>query len=113
MWRSASLPGPAAGVAGGDFGHHLRERVIEIDLLRIGETDHDEENIRQLHGHRSGRFVGFLLLRPELMVHFPRQLADFFSKACHVHERREVAFLELADPAIHRLLRITEAHGLS
>src|SRR6267143_365437 len=109
--RSASLPGPAAGVAGDDFGHHLREGVVEIDVLRIGNADHDEEDVRQLHRNRSGRFIGFLRLRAELMIDLARQLADFFGQARHVRERREVPPLELADPLIDRLLRLTKAHG--
>src|SRR5258708_433610 len=77
--KSASLPGPAAGVAGGDLGHHLRERVVEIDVLRVGDADHDEENVRQLHRHRSGRFACLLRLGTELMIDFAGQLPDFLS----------------------------------
>src|SRR6267142_1267029 len=108
--KSANLPGPAAGVAGGDLGHHLRERVVEIDVLRVGDADHDEENVRQLHRHRSGRFVGLLRLGTELMIDFAGQLPDFLSQARHVRERREITLLELADPLIDRLLRLTKAH---
>ena len=110
MKRSASLPGPAAGVAGGDFGHHLREGVVEIDVLRVGNANHDEEDVRQLQRNRAGRFVRFLWLRAQLMIDFACQLADFFGEARHVRERREVALLELADPVIDRLLRLTKAH---
>ena len=45
------------------------------------------------------------------MIDFAGQLADFFSEARHVGERREIALLELADPFIDRLLRLTKAHG--
>src|SRR6266581_2887579 len=47
--KSASLPGPAAGVAGGDLGHHLREGVVEIEALRVRDADYHEQNIRELH----------------------------------------------------------------
>src|SRR5881628_1425156 len=47
--KSASLPGPAAGVAGGDLGHHLRKGVIEVDVLRVRDADHHEQDIGQLH----------------------------------------------------------------
>src|SRR6266849_2972899 len=108
--KSASLPGPAAGVAGGDLGHHLREGVVEIDVLRVGHADHDKENVRQLHRNRAGRFVRFLRLGAELVIDFACQLADLFGEARHVRERREIALLELADPLIDRLLRLTKAH---
>src|SRR6267378_5282373 len=110
MKKSASLPGPAAGVAGGDFGHHLREGVVEIDVLRVGHANHDEDDVRQLHWNRAGRFVRLLRLRAELVIDFACQLADFFGQARHVRERREIPLLELADPLIHRLLRLTKAH---
>jgi len=79
-------------------------------VLRVGHADHDEENVRQLHRNRSGRFVGFLRLGTKLVIDLARQLADFFGQPRHVRERREVARLELADPLIDRVLRLTEAH---
>src|SRR5437879_1760670 len=61
--KSASLPGPAAGVAGGDLGHHLREGVIEIEALRVRDANYDEQNVRELH---CNRIVGLArLLRSE------------------------------------------------
>src|ERR1041384_5274759 len=108
--RSASLPGPAAGVAGGDLGHHLREGLVEIDLLRVGKADHHKKNVRQLHRHRSGRFVCLLWLGTKLMIDFASQLPDFLGQARHVRERREITLLELADPLIDRFLRLTKAH---
>src|SRR6266542_2317495 len=108
--RSASLPGPAAGVAGGDLGHHLREGLIEIDVLGVGHADHDEEDVGKLHTNRPGLLVGFLGLWAELVIDFACQLADFFGEARHVRERGEVALLELADPMIDCLLRLTKAH---
>ena len=44
------------------------------------------------------------------MIDLACQLADFFGQPRHVCERREVARLELADPLIDRVLRLTEAH---
>jgi len=44
------------------------------------------------------------------MIDVACQLADFFGEARHVRERREIALLELADPSIDRLLRLTKAH---
>src|SRR5438105_1665583 len=110
--RSASLPGPAAGVAGGDLVHHLRERGVEIDALRVGEADHDEQDIRELHGDRSVRLARLLWLGAEAVIDLARQLADFFGQTRHVRERRKVAFLELPDPAVHRFLRVAKAHEL-
>src|SRR6266853_4520423 len=109
--KSGSLPGPAAGVAGGDFGHHLRERVVEVDVLRIGDADDDEQDVRQLERNRSGLFVGFLWFGAELVIDLARQLADFFGKSRHVRERREVPRFELAHPLIDGMLRLTKAHG--
>src|SRR5438477_4000760 len=108
--RSASLPGPAAGVAGGDLGHHLGERVVEVDALRIGDADHDEEDVGELHGQRAGRLIGFLLLRTELVIDLASELTDFLGESRHVGERREIARLELTHPLIHAVLCITEAH---
>ena len=51
-----------------------------------------------------------LFLGAELMIHFTRELSDLFSQTRDVHEWREVAFCELADPLIHPLLRLAEAH---
>src|SRR5439155_19336691 len=111
MRRSASLLGPAAGVAGGDLGHHLGERVVEVDALRVGDADHDKENVGELHGQRAGRLIGFLLLRTELVIDLASELTDFLCEPRHVGERREIARLELTHPLIHALLRFTEAHG--
>src|SRR5438552_4559197 len=111
MRRSASLLGPAAGVAGGDLGHHLGERVVEVDALRVGDADHDKENVGELHGQRAGRLIGFLLLRTELVIDLASELTDFLGEPRHVGERREIARLELTHPLIHALLRFTEAHG--
>src|SRR5258705_4022764 len=47
--KSASLPGPAAGVAGGDLGPHLRERNVEIDVPPVGGADHDEQKVLPPH----------------------------------------------------------------
>ena len=44
------------------------------------------------------------------MTDFASQLPDFLGQARHVRERREIALLELADPLIDRLLRLTKAH---
>src|SRR5207237_6028441 len=78
--RSASLLGPAAGVAGGDLGHHLRERGVEIDALRVGEANHDEQNIRELHANRSVRLARLFRLGAEAVIDLARQLADFFGQ---------------------------------
>src|SRR5467141_2467144 len=109
--KSACLPGPAIGVAGGDLPHHLRERVVQVDPLRICQTDDDEQNIRQLHRDRALRFLGLLRLLPEPVGHFPRQLTHFFREPGEVGERREVSFFILADPPIDRLLGFAQGHG--
>src|SRR6266511_5387043 len=110
--RSASLPGPAAGVAGGDLGHHLRERLIEVDALGVGQADHDEQDVRQLHRDRADVLVRLLALRSEVVIDLARQLANFLGEAGDVGERREVAFLILADPAVDGVLRFAKAHGI-
>src|SRR5213596_443644 len=110
--KSASLPGPAAGVAGGDLGHHLREGVIEIEALRVRDADYHEQNVCELHGNRTVGLARLLWLGAEAVIDLPRQLADFFGQARHVRERREVALFELPDPEIHRLLCVAETHGL-
>src|SRR6267378_4487297 len=108
--KSASLPGPAAGVAGGDFGHHLRERVVEIDPLRVGDADHDEQDVAQLHGNRAGRFIGLLRLRTELVIHLAGQLTHFLGETRDVRERREISLLELPHPLIDGLLCLAKTH---
>src|SRR2546421_1419734 len=110
--KSSSLPGPAAGVAGGDLGHHLGERVVEVDLLRVGQAHDHEQDISELHRDRAFRLIRLLLLRPEPMIHLARQLSHLLGEPSHVGERREIALFKLADPAIHYLLRVAEAHGL-
>src|SRR5438270_522395 len=57
--RSACLPGPAVGVAGGDFRRHPGERVVQVDMLRVGDADPDEQDVGELHGQGA---LGFLLL---------------------------------------------------
>lgn len=79
-------------------------------MLRVGDADHDEEDVRQLHRNRSGRLIRFLRFRAELVIDFACQFADFFGQTRHVRERREIALLELADPLIDCLLRLTKAH---
>src|SRR5258708_13572719 len=109
--KSVSLPGPAAGVAGGDLGHHLRERIIEVDVLRVGDADDDEKDVRQLDRNPSGLFVGFLWFGTELEIDLACQLANLFGKSRHVRERREVPGFELAHPLIDGTLCLTKAHG--
>src|SRR5437762_5618190 len=108
--KSASLPGPAAGVAGGDLGHHLRKGVIEVDVLRVRDANHHEQDIGQLHRNGAGRFVGFLLFRTKLVIDFASQLAHFLGESRHVDQRRKVAFLELPHPSIDGCLRLAKTH---
>src|SRR6266566_5505031 len=82
--RSACLPGPAIGVAGGDFSHHLVESVVQVDPLRVGEADDDEQDVGELHPDRALRLPGFLCFLAEPVVHFPRQLTDFFRQSGEV-----------------------------
>src|SRR2546422_2292638 len=109
--KSACLPGPAIGVAGGDLLHHLRERVVQVDSLRVGEADDDEQDVGQLHRDRALRLFGLLRLFAEPVVHFPRQLTHFLREPCEVGERGEVSFFILADPPIDRLLGFAQGHG--
>src|SRR6266566_4824030 len=109
--RSACLPGPAIGVAGGDFSHHLGESVVQVDPLRVGEADDDEQDVGELHPDRALRLPGFLCFLAEPVVHFPRQLTDFFRQSGEVGQRREVPFFILADPPIDRLLGFAQGHG--
>src|SRR3989449_3563680 len=109
--KSACLPGPAIGVAGGDLSHHLRERVVQVDSLRVGEADDDEQDVGQLHRDRALRLFGLLRLFAEPVVHFPRQLTHFLREPCEVGERGEVSFFILADPPIDRLLGFAQGHG--
>src|SRR3989441_675095 len=109
--RSACLPGPAIGVAGGDFSHHPGESVVQVDPLRVGEADDDEQDVGELHPDRALRLLGFLRFLAEPVVHFPRQLTDFFRQSGEVGQRREVSFFILADPPIDRLLGFAQGHG--
>src|SRR3989449_4553132 len=109
--RSACLPGPAIGVAGGDLSHHLGERVVQVDPLRVGEADDDEQDVGELHRDRALRLLGLLCFLAEPVVHFPRQLTDFFREPREIGQRREVSFFILADPPIDRLLGFAQGHG--
>ena len=80
--------------------------------MRVREANHDEQNIRELNGDRPVRLVRLLGLGAEAVIDLARQLADFFGQTRHVRERGKVAFLELSDPAVHRLLRVAKAHEL-
>src|SRR5262249_33531698 len=111
--RSAFLPGPAVRVAHGDFSHHRGERLVEIDTLRIRETDHHEQNVGQLHRDRAGILFDLLGLLPEPMIDLSRELSHLFGQAREVRQRREVSFFILRDPLINRLLRFAEGHGES
>src|SRR2546430_914399 len=108
--RSACLPGPAIGVAGGDFSHHQRERVVQIDPLGVGEADDDEQNVGELHRDRALRLCGLLRFLSEPVVHLPRQFTDFLREPGEIGERGEVSFLILADPPIDRLLGFAQGH---
>src|SRR5207253_11139436 len=109
--KSACLPGPASGVAGGDFLHHRSERVVQVDPLRVGEADDDEQDVGELHRDRALRLLGLLRLLAEPVVYLPRQLTDFFREPREIGQRREVSFFILADPPIHRLLGFAQGHG--
>src|SRR5438477_528739 len=108
--RSAFLLGPAVGVAGGDLRHHPGERVVQIDVLRVRDTDHDEQDVGELHRQGSLAFFLLLGLLPEPMVDFAGQLPDLFRQPGQVGERREVALLILTDPAVDRLLGFAQGH---
>src|SRR5439155_4121207 len=109
--KSACLPGPAIGVAGGDFAHHLRECVVQIDRLGVGEADGDEQDVGELHRDRALRLFGPLRLLSEPVVQFPRQLTHFLCEPGEIGERWEVSFLILADPPIDGLLGFAQGHG--
>ncbi len=104
--RSAFLPGPARGVARGDLVHHARERVVEVDPLRVRETDHDEEDVAELHRDGALGLSRLFRLLTEAVVQLARELTHLFGEPGEVRERREISFLILADPAIDRLLRL-------
>src|SRR6266567_2928636 len=108
MRRSAFLPGPAGGVAGGDLPHHGAERLVEVDPLGVREADHHEQAVGELH--RDGPFGLFLFLRllAEAMVDPAGELAHLFRQPGEVGQRREVSFLILADPTIDRLLSFAQ-----
>src|SRR2546428_417268 len=108
--RSACLPGPAIGVAGGDLSHHLGERVVQVDPLRVGEADDDEQDVGELHRDRALRLLGLLRFLAEPVVHFPRQLTDFFRQPREIGQRREGSFFIFADPPIDRLLGFAHGH---
>ena len=94
------------------FLHHRRERLVQVDPLRVGEADHHEHDVRQLQGEGSLGLAGLLRLLAEAVIDLPGQLADLFGEACEAGKRGEVAFLILADPAIDRLLGVAKAHGI-
>src|SRR5207249_1271171 len=109
--KSACLPGPAIGVAGGDLSQHLCEGVVQVDPLRVGEADDDEQDVGELHRERALRLVRLLRFPSEPVVHLPRQLTDFLREPGEVGERGEVSFFILADPPIDRLLGFAQGHG--
>src|SRR5258708_32978615 len=109
--KSACLPGPAIGVAGGDLSHHLREGVVQVDPLRGGQADDDEQDVGPLHRDRALRLFGLLRLLAESAVQLPRQLTHLLRAPCEVGERGEVSFFILADPPIDRLLGFAQGHG--
>src|SRR5258708_19341514 len=106
MRRSTSLPGPAVGVAGRDLRHHALERFIEIDLLRVRETDDHEQDVGELERQVARALFLLLGLFAEAVIDFAGPLPALFTEPPHVVERREVAFLILADPLIDALLRL-------
>src|SRR5205807_452648 len=108
--RSTFLLGPAVGVARGDLRHHPGERVVQVDVLRVGDADHDEQDVGELHGQGPLGFALFLGLFPEPVVDLASQLAHPFGEPGHVGERREVALLILTDPAVDRLLGVAQRH---
>src|SRR5207247_10660485 len=100
--RSACLPGPAIGVAGGDLSHHLCEGVVQVDPLRVGEADDDEQDVGELHRERALPLVRLLRFPSEPVVHLPRPLTDFLREPGEVGERGEVSFFISLYWPIHR-----------
>jgi len=86
--------------------HHARERVVEVDPLRVRETDHDEEDVAELHRDGALGLSRLFRLLTEAVVQLARELTHLFGEPGEVRERREISFLILADPAIDRLLRL-------
>src|SRR5207302_799907 len=103
-------PGPAVGVAGGDFRHHPGERVVQVDMLRVGDADHDEQDVGELHGQGALGFLLLLGLLTEPVVDLAGQLAHLFGEPGQVGERREISLLILTDPAVDRLLSFAQGH---
>jgi proline dehydrogenase len=109
--RSGRLRGPPPGIARRDLVHHLRERGVERYLLGVGETDHDEQDVGELHLDRLLGLVGLLGLLAEAVVDLTGELADFLGEAGDIGERGEIALPIPADPAIHGVLGFAKAHG--
>src|SRR5437763_570157 len=108
--RSTFLLGPAVGVARGDLRHHPGERVVQVDVLRVGDADHDEQAVGEFHAQGTLGFALFLGLFPEPVVDLASQLAHLFGEPGQVGERGEVALLILTDPAVDRLLGFAQGH---
>src|SRR5207248_554966 len=102
--RSTFLLGPAVGVARGDLRHHPGERVVQVDVLRVGDADHDEQDVGEFHGQGPLGFALFLGLFPEPVVDLASQLAHRFGEPGEVGGGGEVALLILTEPVVDRLM---------
>ena len=66
-----------------------------LNLLRVGQADHDEQDVGELHRQRPFRLILLLGLFAEPVVDLAGQLTDLFREAREVGERGEVSLLIL------------------
>ena len=71
------------------------ERLVETNALLVRDDQKYEQDIRQLHGQILIGLVCPLRLVTEPVIHFSRELADFFDQTREVSERGPVSFLKL------------------
>src|SRR5690606_3034956 len=101
-------PGPAVGVPGIVFVHHPIEGFFEVDAHGIGETDHDEQDVRQLQCDISLGLPGLFRFFPVTVIHFAGQLAHFLGHPRQHGEGPEIPLAALADVRIHFPLQPTQ-----
>src|SRR5690606_29207987 len=101
-------PGPTVGVPGIVFVHHPIEGFFEVDAHGIGETDHDEQDVRQLQCDISLGLPELFRFFPVTVIHFAGQLAHFLGHPRQHGEGPEIPLAELADVRIHFPLQLSQ-----
>ena len=88
------------------------QRLLQIDLLLVGNCDQYEHDVGQLEREVLLGLTRLLRLAAIPVVQLTRKLTNLFYQSREIRERRPIPFLELADVGINCALCFRDGQRL-